>query len=65
MPFCLCKKEASGSPWITTEYLAIARDRDYYKRKFNELNKNSTDNRPIGDLWEKYKQLRNKAINLN
>ena len=66
----LSEKKLKGSPWITNEYLALSRDRDYHKRKFNKLKKQYNDTGQNGDislkeLWEKYKCLRNKANNLN
>ena len=69
-PYVSVRKKQSGSPWITTGYLALARDRDYHKRKFTEMKKKSTetgqtDNGSLNELWEKFKSLRNKANNLN
>ena len=32
-PFIPVRKECNGVPWITDEYIALARDRDYYRKK--------------------------------
>ena len=63
-------KKQTGYSWITTEYLALARDCDYHTIKFNELKKKSTetgqtDNGSVDELWEKFKSLRNKTNNMN
>ena len=70
IPFVSVRKKLKSSPWITNEYLALSRDRDYHKRKFNKLKKQYNDSCQNGDnslkeLWEKYMCLRNKANNLN
>ena len=51
--------------WITTEYLALSRDRDYYKRKFDKLKKLAEAGQEINEIWNKYKHLRNKVNILN
>ena len=56
-PYVTVRKRSRGSPWITNEYLSVARDRDYYKRKY--------DKSKSPEYWEKYRQLRNTANVLN
>ena len=60
-PHVTVRKKLSGSPWITSEYLALSRDRDYYKRKFDKLKKSAEVGQEINELWDKYKYLINKV----
>ena len=56
-PYVTVRKRSRGSPWITNEYLCIARDRNYFKCKF--------DKHRTTDYWEKFKEFRNRANVLN
>ena len=51
------RKKRKCSPWITSEYIELSRDRDYLKRKFDQT----------GELlyWKKYQKSRNTLNNLN
>ena len=51
------RQKQKGVPWINDEYIQLARDRDYYRKKFNQTKENQ--------YCEKYKFYRNKANNLN
>ena len=70
-PFVSVRKKLKGnSPWITKEYLALARDRDYHKKKFDQFKKQArngllTSESSLNELWEKYRCLRNKVNGLN
>ena len=56
-PYISGRKKSNPVPWINDEYLSIAHQRDYIKAKFNKTK--------LESLWNEYKQLRNKANNLN
>ena len=56
-PYVTVRRKAKGVPWITDEYIQLARDRDYFRKKFNQTKDSQ--------YWEKYKYYRNKANNLN
>ena len=56
-PYVTVRRKERGVPWITDEYIQLARDRDYFRKKFNQTKENQ--------YWEKYKFYRNKANNLN
>ena len=64
-PHVTVRNKLNGSPWITTEYLALSRDRDYYKRKFDKLKKSAEAGQETNELWNEYKYLRNKVNILN
>ena len=34
-PFVTVRKKVNGAPWISEEYLTLARERDFFKRKHN------------------------------
>ena len=57
VPYVTVRKRSRGSPWITNEYLCIARDGNYFKCKF--------DKHRTTDYWEKFKEFRNRANALN
>ena len=44
-------------PWITDQYITLARDRDYYKERYKKTK--------CDCCWENFKFYRNKANNLN
>ena len=54
-PYITVRKKITVSPWITTQYIELARERDFNKKKFNET-------RDV-KYWDKYRVLRNKANN--
>ena len=56
-PFISVRRKRSGVPWITEEYIKLARERDYFRNKFRSSKLDSD--------WEKFKQFRNQANNLN
>ena len=56
-PYVSIRKKTNPAPWITEEYLTLSRKRDYVKCMYNKTRQNS--------LWLEFKQLRNKANNLN
>ena len=56
-PNVTVRKKVNGVPWITEEYICLARERDYNKRQFNKTKENC--------YWLKFKSYRNKANNLN
>ena len=56
-PFVNVKKKLKRAPWITDEYLKIARERDYNHKQFSRTRQEN--------FWNKFKYFRNKANNLN
>ena len=56
-PYITVRRKIKGSPWINTEYIETARERDFNKRKFNATKD------PL--YYEKFKCYRNRANNLN
>ena len=62
-PLKTVRKKVNGAPWITEEYLSIARERDYYKRKHDVIRDGNDAKKK--EYWGKYKLLRNKANNTN
>ena len=56
-PHITVRRKQKGVPWINDEYIQLARDRDYFRKKFNQTKESQ--------YWEKYKFYRNKANNLN
>ena len=55
-PFVSVRKRANGAPWLTDEFLDLSRQRDFLKRKFDEIKSDS--------IWSDYKRARNKVNNL-
>ena len=56
-PIVSVRKKINGSPWITDDYLKLARERDFLKAKFVKSGNE--------DEWNKYKKKRNAVNNLN
>ena len=56
-PFVSVRKKRNGVPWVTEEYIKLARVRDFYRNKFKSTKLNAD--------WEKFKVYRNQANNLN
>ena len=56
-PFISVRRKRNGVPWITDEYITLARDRDYYKKRYKKTK--------CDFCWENFKFYRNKANNLN
>ena len=56
-PVKTVRRKRFGVPWITEEYIQIAREREYYRKKFKTSKLNSD--------WENFKKFRNRANNLN
>ena len=56
-PFVSVRKKWNGVPWITEEYIKLARERDFYRNKFKST-KLKAD-------WDKFKVYRNQATKLN
>ena len=54
-PFISVRRKQNGVPWITDEYIKVARERDFYRKKYKSTNLNSD--------WDNY--YRNQAHNLN
>ena len=55
-PFISVKRKLKGVPWITDEYIKVARERDFYRKKYKSSSLNSD--------WEKFKHYRNIANNM-
>ena len=56
-PFVSVRKKRNGVPWITEEYIKLARERNFYRKKFKSTKLNAD--------WDKFKVCRNQANNLN
>ena len=56
-PYVTVRRKQKGSPWINDEYIMIARERDYNKKKFDKCKEDT--------YFERYKYYRNKANNLH
>ena len=56
-PFVSVRKKINSAPWLTDDFLQLARRRDYLKRKFIE-----TGNLQI---WCEFKRVRNEVNNLS
>ena len=56
-PFISVKRKLNGVPWITDEYIKVARERDFYRKKYKSSSLNSD--------WDRFKYYRNRANNLN
>lgn len=63
-PLITVRKKVNGAPWITEEYLSLARERDYFKRKHNRIGRDEPQDKK-NECWEKFKKLRNKANSMN
>ena len=62
-PFKTVRKKVNGAPWITEEYLSLARERDFFKRKHKITGEQEENKRQ--EYWKRYKYYRNKANNMN
>ena len=56
-PIISVRRKQKGVPWITDEYLKLARERDYYRKRFKKTN--------LVTDWDKFKHYRNRANNMN
>ena len=56
-PMISVRRKQKGVPWITDEYLKLARERDYYRKRFKKTKLDSD--------WDKFKHYRNRANNMN
>ena len=56
-PFISVRRKCNGVPWITDEYIKVACERDFYRKKYKSSNLTSD--------WDKFKLYRNRANNLN
>ena len=54
-PFITVRKKVNGAPWITQEYLTLARERDFFKRKHNISGDEEGDRKK--EYWGKYKKV--------
>ena len=52
-PFVAVRKKRNGVPRITEEYIKLARERDFYRKKFKSTKLNAD--------WDKFKVYRNQA----
>ena len=62
-PFISVRRKINGAPWITEEYLCLARERDFFKRKHNLAGGEEEEKKK--EYWKKYKYFRNKANIMN
>ena len=56
-PFISVRRKRHGAPWITNEYILLARERDYFRKKYYQTK--------LQCHWDKFKGFRNKANNMN